>query len=545
MPIAGIRVLTIGNKKPNLPYVHEHCDRVQDLMSHIARLDPDVIVSFGFMPGILHVADFEIRKRWIHPADGAPDVELQNAIENCYRFNIHHKHQYQDANPLVSVYTGSFNTGDLIRDTYRSLAEQTYSSWEWVVVDDGSTDGTWEYLMQISHEDHRVRPFRMKHNGRIGAVKDTATRLANGAYLIELDHDDMLTEDAVEEVKKAFDSDDSIGMVYSNCINLMPDGSSHTFDDDFWKERYKEITYRGKKYLECNIPNIYDRFGPHHTQQFGWFLTVGPHHLRSFRASTLKGLGGYNRHLPIADDWDLFTRFFLRSKCHKIDKCLYIYRYLDNWQNATFTRNKAIQDHLAIGRGYYEEEFKRFNLVRLAADKLKREGLKWQVHDVSVVIVDAGTPELTKSAVASVKSFAPKAEIIVVRNGSTDPIGNCDQEIELPYNLGFAAACNFGASKASRMLVLFMNSDAEFVDSKSIEQMITELEDSSIGAVGPYSNVATSPQGNIEQSDNLPQVDVEFVSGFCMLVRKNHFMLAGGFDTRLSRGEVDMELSHV
>ncbi len=75
-------------------------------------------------------------------------------------------------------------------------------------MDDHSDDGTWERLTEMAKEDFRVRPFRSgKRLSKIGAVKDTATRLAKGAYLVELDHDDMLTDFALGEIKAAFESD--------------------------------------------------------------------------------------------------------------------------------------------------------------------------------------------------------------------------------------------------------------------------------------------------------------------------------------------------
>lgn len=53
-------------------------------------------------------------------------------------------------------------------------------------------------------------------------------------------------------------------------------------------------------------------------------------------------------------------------KSYHIKKCLYLYRYRDNYSNATFTQNKSIQDHLALGRSHYAKEFEAFNAKRLA-----------------------------------------------------------------------------------------------------------------------------------------------------------------------------------
>jgi glycosyltransferase involved in cell wall biosynthesis len=366
MPIAGIKVLTVG-KPFLLPYEVRHVDDSAQILGAVAQFQPDVIVTSTFLPGVLNQAHFEIRRRWIHVEQTSTPEKVEKAVESCYTFNLYNKHQYQDAHPLISVYTGTYNTGDYLRETYQSLKEQIYKNWEWVVVDDQSSDGTWERLEALAKEDIRVRPYRSgKRISKIGAVKDTATRLCKGKYLVELDHDDMLTDFALSEIKKAFEDNPKAGMVYSNCSNFFENGTFHRYYDQFWKNRYRETEYRGKKWVECLQPDIYDRFGEHFSQQFGYFLTVGPNHVRAFRSKTLFDLGGYNPNLLVADDWDLYARFFLESKCVKVDKLLYLYRFKDGWANTTFTRNKAIQDHLSIGRNFYASRFSEFNKKRLA-----------------------------------------------------------------------------------------------------------------------------------------------------------------------------------
>jgi glycosyltransferase involved in cell wall biosynthesis len=367
MATAGIKVLVVG-RRFDLPHEVLHVADPSLIMSSIASFQPDVIVTSDFTPGVLVNAAFEIRKRWVHVDPNAKAADVAGIVEGCYAFSLWSEHQNEKHNPLISVYTGTFNSGDHLRETYQSLRDQTYPNWEWVAVDDHSTDGTWERLDSFAMEDARVRPFRSgRRIGKIGGVKDAATRLCRGVYLVELDHDDMLTGFALDEIKRAFQANPDVGMVYSNFAAFFENGQPHRFNDDFWKERYRETEYHGRKWLECMTPDIYDRFGPHYSQQFGYYLTVGPNHVRAFRASTFRELGGYNAHLVVADDWDLFVRFFLRSKCLRIDRMAYLYRYKDAWSNATFQRNKAIQDHLALGRGWYGAEFERFNAARLAA----------------------------------------------------------------------------------------------------------------------------------------------------------------------------------
>ena len=534
MPTAGIKVLLIGVKF-DLPPGYEvvHLPGITNLLGTIATFNPDVLVTQQFIPGALSMSSFEIRKKWLNVGSDATAEAVANAIENCYRCNAYKEHQNQHLNPLISVYTPTHNTGDFIRDTYQSLRDQSYKNWEWVVVDDGSTDDTWERVLAISMEDIRVRPFKMKSSGKIGDLKGIATRLCNGVYYVELDHDDMLTEDALAEVKNAFESDQSIGMVYSNCSSIFQNGEFHKFPYPEWQSRYRWTEYHGKKWLECINPDIYDRYGPHFTQQFGWYLTVGPNHLRAYRAQTFKEFGGYNHTFPVADDWDLIARFFLKSKCFHIDKMLYIYRFLDSWSNTTFTRNKSIQDHMEIARNNYAAEFEAFNVNRLGQSKPT-------TADISYVILDATNAPLTVKCLESIRKHSPGSEIILIGNGvqlRDETTKLADRYIYSEINLKFAAGCNRGAINASRRLICFMNNDASFMNDTPFK-LVNAFSPASI--IGTYSSRAKPPQGDYTL-DRIPAHDtnVDMVVGLCMLMPIEVFRRVGGFDPRFLTWEDD------
>ncbi len=321
------------------------------VLSIIASFKPDVIVSQGKYPDDLARSALEIRKKWIDVKPDATDEEIQRGIEYCYAHNLWNENKQQ---PLITVYTPTYNSGDFIEDAFKSLVEQTYTNWEWVVVDDGSTDGTYSRVEAMSRRDIRVRPFSMPHSGKIGELKGVATRLAYGSLLVELDHDDILVDTALAEIERPF-RDDSIGMVYANCAEFYDDGRpDNEYKDTFWSGRYRDAAYRGRIYREARCPSIYGAWGQNHWERHSWFLTVGPNHPRAYRKSDLERLGGYNRNLPVADDWDVFFRFFLYSRCYHIDRLLYLQRFTAN--SATWVRNQSIQEHLALARQHYENQ---------------------------------------------------------------------------------------------------------------------------------------------------------------------------------------------
>jgi len=376
MPTAGIRVLVIGQPFPeekprDLPYVLQHLPTVKDVMASIATFKPDTIVTIGPRVGVLVAASYQLRKRWLHFNTAPTAKKLIEEIEANYDHNLFDRNDDDDANPMVSIYTPTYNTGSFLREAWESLHGQTYPTFEWVVVDDASTDGAWDELQRLAAADPRVRPYRAAtHDGRIGALKDLATRLCRGEILVELDHDDMLTDNALADIVTAFKSDPLVGFVYSDYAGFFEDGSPHRFPATWewpWNtpDRYREEEYHGRKYLVCNQMSIYDRFGTDNfMQQFGWYLTVGPHHVRAFRASTFRQLGGYNPGLPVADDWEVMSKFFIHSRCMHIPKLCYLYRVRDAWGNATFDRMQSIQDHLALVRRRRADDFKRIFELR-------------------------------------------------------------------------------------------------------------------------------------------------------------------------------------
>ncbi|MDB4948283.1 MAG: glycosyl transferase [Gemmatimonadetes bacterium] len=91
--------------------------------------------------------------------------------------------------PLVSVIIPAYNRLPLLRRTLASVQEQTYPSWEVVVVDDGSTDGTADAVESL--RDPRVSVVRLPRTGHLGRVRNAGIRATTGAYVAPLDSDDV------------------------------------------------------------------------------------------------------------------------------------------------------------------------------------------------------------------------------------------------------------------------------------------------------------------------------------------------------------------
>lgn len=218
---------------------------------------------------------------------------------------------------MISVVTPTYNTPpDTLARTWASLKAQTHTAWEWVILDDSTTDRVQHQVYGFcSDERYHIRYFRphVPSGGNIGAVKHDAFMLGRGEILVELDHDDELTPDCLAEIKQAF-NDPDIGFVWSDCCELFPNGESGRYPEgwglgygtDYWDEQHQVWAMR----VPMNRTTLSH-------------IVSAPNHVRAWRTSVYRSIGGHNVNLPVADDYELIVRTALVTRCHHIPKMLY------------------------------------------------------------------------------------------------------------------------------------------------------------------------------------------------------------------------------
>lgn len=107
--------------------------------------------------------------------------------------------------PKVSIITPLYNRIDLVGQTLDSLRKQTYENWEVIVVDDGSTDGSYEYVQSVGHQEPRIKIFK-RHREPKGAstCRNIGIEKSSGRYIIFLDSDDLLAPHCLQQRVQAF-----------------------------------------------------------------------------------------------------------------------------------------------------------------------------------------------------------------------------------------------------------------------------------------------------------------------------------------------------
>lgn len=101
----------------------------------------------------------------------------------------------------ITVFTPTYNRAYIIENLYRSLQRQTFKDFEWLVVDDGSSDNTKELFDRWIADDNvfPVRYYKQCNGGKCRAI-NRALDLAQGELFFTVDSDDYLTDDALEKV---------------------------------------------------------------------------------------------------------------------------------------------------------------------------------------------------------------------------------------------------------------------------------------------------------------------------------------------------------
>ncbi len=124
------------------------------------------------------------------------------------------------SNPLVSITIVTANSSRFVTRCLESVFRQTYEPLEIVVLDNASTDGTWETLRR--YED-RIRRVRLAHNVGFAAGQNEAIRRSRGEWVLTLNPDARLEPDFVARLVEAGSWDDRVGVVCGKLLRATPD----------------------------------------------------------------------------------------------------------------------------------------------------------------------------------------------------------------------------------------------------------------------------------------------------------------------------------
>ena len=126
-------------------------------------------------------------------------------------------------NGKVSIIMPVYNSEKYIVDSIESVLKQTYSNWELLLVDDGSSDGSLEIIKKYAKVDQRIVVLQHDNNKGLPTARNTGIEKATGKYLAFLDSDDLWAEEKLE-MQTSFMIKNDYGMTFTTYQRMDENG---------------------------------------------------------------------------------------------------------------------------------------------------------------------------------------------------------------------------------------------------------------------------------------------------------------------------------
>lgn len=378
-----------------------------------------------------------------------------------------------------------------LREMIESLQAQTYENWELCMADgsparqaDGSPQkGTpaeenvqartelTSILEEYATKDSRIRFTTLAENLGISGNTNAALRMAQGDYIVLVDHDDIVPPEALYEFAAAIEEDTTIDMIYS--------------DED-------KISMDGKKYFE-----------PHFKSDFNIDLLCSVNyicHLFGAKRDVIERAGEFDSEYDGAQDLDFILRCSEQAgHIHHVPKILYHWRC---HLNSTAANPESKLYAFEAGRRAIEAHYKRCGIPAHVENAqfygMYRTIYEWKEEPlVSIIIPNKDHSEDLAKCINSIyeKSDYRNFEFVIVENNSTeqetfDYYKKLEAEhdnVHVVYYEGgfnFSKINNFGASAAKGEYFLLLNNDTEIIDGSCIRELLGYCMREDVGIVG-------------------------------------------------------------
>ena len=480
----------------------------------------------------------------------APDeyrqwIQRHDTLDDVARGVIRDRIASLEDPPLISVVMPTYNTNaEWLAEAIESVQNQLYPHWELCIADDASSlPHVRQILERYRCGDERIRVVYRESTGHISRASNSAIAIARGTYVALLDHDDVLAEHALAYVALAAAKHPEAQILYSDEDKLSPQGLRV---EPHFKSDWNPDLFYSQNYV-C--------------------------HLSVFRRDLLEKIRGFRVGVEGSQDQDLLLRCMPHvtgDRIIHIPHILYHWRILpgstalrpDGKDYTTEAGLKALNDHFDENgpEGVRVEKGPVPNTYRV----------RWPLPSppplVSLLIPTRDRLELIKTAAYSIldNTSYRNFEIVILDNGSIeDGVLNFYKEIQSedsrvkvlscdrPFN--FSAINNSGVARAMGSIIGFINNDIEVISRDWLGEMVAHAIRPDIGCVGAklyYSDGRIQHGGVIvglggvagHSHKYFPRKhpgyfnrlqlaqSLSAVTAACMLVRREVFEQAGGFD---------------
>ncbi len=448
--------------------------------------------------------------------------------------------------PKISVIVPLYRTPlPYLEQMVESVRSQTYSNWELCLSDgSGAFSPLEEVLKKYAAEDPRIHVISGEEPLRIAQNTNAAIREASGDFLAFLDHDDMLTPDALYEVAKVLEAFPETRIVYS--------------DED-------KMSVRRDRFFE---PHFKPDFNPDLLRTVNYIC-----HLFVVRRDLVEDAGLLRPEYDGAQDYDLILRCTEQTdRIRHIPKVLYHWR---SHEDSTAENPESKRYAFEAGRRALQDHYKRLGIPARVTDGewpgLYRTRYLWEEKPlVSIIIPNKDHRGDLERCIRSIeeKSTWRNYEYIIVENNSTEAeTFRYYEELKKqlpslrvvtwdgPFN--YSAINNYGASFARGSYYLLLNNDTEVISPEWMEELLGYCMRPDAGAVGArlyYEDNTIQHAGVVlgfggiaghcfvqqprESTGYCHRIicaqDYSAVTAACMMVKKEAFDAVGGLTEELA-----------
>ena len=501
----------------------------------------------------------EVKKALVglQPAEGTRDAwrEYRETFVREVRPRIVERVREMATGPVISVLVPTYNTPEaMLKEMLDSVRAQLYPRWELCIADDGSSEPrVHRILKEYAARDSRIKLDLGAANGGVSRASNRALAMASGDFVVLLDHDDLLEEQALFRVAQSV-LEDGPDMVYSDEVLVTPDGAG-----------VRQWVYR-------------PAFSPN-------FLRAHPYivHLVGFRRQLLLDVGGFDEALAISQDYDLILR-----AAEQAERVVHIPEILYRWRiHGDSAGHRKMGEVMQVSRAALQRHLDRSGVQGTVADGAGFNffDARYPLRDdlkVAIVIPTRNHGALLRQCIDSIRATVAdvRCDLVVVDHQSDEPetlaylasLAPAVRVMRYEGSFNFSAINNWAIAQlpAGYTHYLLCNNDIEAIAPGWLDRMLELGQQPSVGIVGAkllypdrrtlqhagvcfgafhgaehYGKFLRLPDDRLEPGYFGALVvnhEVAAVTAACLLISREAFAEAGGFDEAIAVGFGDVDL---
>jgi glycosyltransferase involved in cell wall biosynthesis len=229
--------------------------------------------------------------------------------------------------PTVSVVMSVYNGASYLREAIIGVLEQRFTDFEFLVADDGSTDGSWEILREYAARDKRLNVFRNEKNIGVAASVNNLLNKACGAYITRHDADDISLPGKLSAQVEYLNNHPEIGLL-ATYVEIIDEVGNPVDNFRFFTTETSNVALQPLLLKDC-------------------YLCQGS---VMFRKQVLEQAGQYDSTLVPSEDYDLWLRYAEVTQIACLDTVLYRYRIHSAGQSKAKFHQQIYTKAIALDR---------------------------------------------------------------------------------------------------------------------------------------------------------------------------------------------------